>query len=160
VLFRSIIVPLTYPREPLVNTIADRESVSLRELQTWEQSPTNAWRLHEAGVRSLVVERRRPGDEYGIVVVSDIANKVIARNRSPDRVNVYEIMSKPVLTVNADMEVKYAIRLLSRFGLSRGVVIDNNKAVGFVTLMDMVMRFYGLEPAHATASDKVSKKKQ
>jgi len=117
-------------------------------------------RMHEAGVRSLVVERRRPGDEYGIVVVSDIANKVIARNRSPDRVNVYEIMSKPVLTVNADMEVKYAIRLLSRFGLSRGVVIDNNKAVGFVTLMDMVMRFYGLEPAHATASDKVSKKKQ
>lgn len=98
--------------------------------------------MRTAGVRSLVVQRRREGDEYGIVVVSDIANKVIAKNRSPDRVNVYEIMSKPVLTVNADMEIKYAIRLLARFGLSRGVVIDNNEAVGFVTLSDMVLRYY------------------
>lgn len=102
-------------------------------------------RMRENQVRSLVIQRRRPGDEYGIVVVSDIANKVIARNRSPDRVNVYEIMSKPVLTVNADMEIKYAIRLLGRFGLSRGVVIDRNEAVGFVTLTDMVFRFYDHE---------------
>ena len=98
--------------------------------------------MRENNVYSLVVERRRPGDEYGMVVVSDIANKVIADNRSPDRVNVYEIMSKPVLTVNADMEIKYAIRLLGRFGLSRGVVVDGNEAVGFVTLTDMVFRFY------------------
>ena len=98
--------------------------------------------MRENDVHSLVVERRRPGDEYGMVVVSDIANKVVADNRSPDRVNVYEIMSKPVLTVNADMEIKYAIRLLGRFGLSRGVVVDGNEAVGFVTLTDMVFRYY------------------
>ena len=102
-------------------------------------------RMRENQVRSLVIQRRRPGDEHGIVVVSDIANKVIAQNRSPDRVSVYEIMSKPVLTVNADMEIKYAIRLLGRFGLSRGVVVDRNEAVGFVTLMDMVFRFYDHE---------------
>ena len=99
-------------------------------------------RMRENEVRSLVVQRRRPGDEYGIVVLSDIANKVIARNRSPDRVNVYEVMSKPVLTVNADMEIKYAVRLLGRFGLSRGVVLDGNEAVGFVTLTDMVFHYY------------------
>ena len=101
--------------------------------------------MRENNVYSLVVERRRPGDEYGMVVVSDIANKVIAHNRSPDRVNIYEIMSKPVLTVSADMEIKYAIRLLGRFGLSRGVVVDGNEAVGFVTLTDMVFRFYEQE---------------
>ena len=99
-------------------------------------------RMRENQVRSLVVERRRPGDEYGIIVDTDIANKVIARNRSPDRVNVYEIMSKPVLTVHVDMEIKYAIRLLGRFGLSRGVVVDGNEAVGFVTMTDMVLRYY------------------
>ena len=101
--------------------------------------------MRENNVYSLVVERRRPGDEYGMVVVSDIANKVIAHNRSPDRVNIYEIMSKPVLTMSADMEIKYAIRLLGRFGLSRGVVVDGNEAVGFVTLTDMVFRFYEQE---------------
>ena len=102
-------------------------------------------RMREEKVHSLVVRRRRPGDEYGLVVVSDIANKVIAHNRSPDRVNVYEIMSKPVLGVSADMEIKYAIRLLGRFGLSRGVVVDGNEAVGFVTLTDMVFRYYEQE---------------
>ncbi len=99
-------------------------------------------RMREKGVHSLVVKRRRPGDEYGLVVVSDIANKVIAENRSPDRVNVYEIMSKPVVTVSADMEIKYAIRLLGRFGLSRCVVVDGNEAVGFITLTDLVFRYY------------------
>ena len=108
--------------------------------------------MRENNVYSLVVERRRPGDEYGMVVVSDIANKVIVNNRSPDRVNVYEIMSKPVLTVSADMEIKYAIRLLGRFGLSRGVVVDGNEAVGFVTLTDMVFRFYEQEARRQEAS--------
>ena len=108
--------------------------------------------MRENDVYSLVVERRRPGDEYGMVVVSDIANKVIAHNRSPDRVNVYEIMSKPVLTMSADMEIKYAIRLLGRFGLSRGVVVDGNEAVGFVTLTDMVFRFYEQEARRREAS--------
>ncbi len=108
--------------------------------------------MRENNVYSLVVERRRPGDEYGMVVVSDIANKVIADSRSPDRVNVYEIMSKPVLTVSADMEIKYAIRLLGRFGLSRGVVVDGNEAVGFVTLTDMVFRFYEQEARRREAS--------
>ena len=108
--------------------------------------------MRENNVYSLVVDRRRPGDEYGMVVVSDIANKVIAHNRSPDRVNVYEIMSKPVLTVNADMEIKYAIRLLGRFGLSRGVVVDGNEAVGFVTLTDMVFRFYEQQARRREAS--------
>ena len=109
--------------------------------------------MRENDVYSLVVERRRPGDEYGMVVVSDIANKVIAHNRSPDRVNIYEIMSKPVLTVSADMEIKYAIRLLGRFGLSRGVVVDGNEAVGFVTLTDMVFRFYEQEARRREAGN-------
>ena len=109
--------------------------------------------MRENDVYSLVVARRRPGDEYGMVVVSDIANKVIAHNRSPDRVNIYEIMSKPVLTVSADMEIKYAIRLLGRFGLSRGVVVDGNEAVGFVTLTDMVFRFYEQEARRREAGN-------
>ena len=50
-------------------------------------------------------------------------------------------MSKPVLTVDASMEIKYGIRLLANFGLSRSLVVDHNEAVGFVTLRDMVFRY-------------------
>ncbi len=133
---------MTQPRQNLVRDVMTQLPVPIEGMATVREALI---RMREAQVRSLVVQRRRPGDEYGIVVVSDIANKVIALNRAPDRVNVYEIMSKPVLTVNALMEIKYAIRLLGRFGLSRSVVIDQNEAVGFVTLMDMVFRFYDLD---------------
>ncbi|MFP6689915.1 MAG: CBS domain-containing protein [Alphaproteobacteria bacterium] len=129
--------------------MSERKHIQVREVMTQMPVPVDGLatvrealnRMREANVRSVVVERRRPGDEYGIVVVSDIANKVIARNRSLDRTNVYEIMSKPVLTVDAAMEIKYAIRLLSKFGLSRSLVVDQNEAVGFVTLRDMVFRY-------------------
>ena len=46
------------------------------------------------GVEALAVNRRDETDEVGLVLVSDVAREVVARNRSPDRVNVYEIMSK------------------------------------------------------------------
>ena len=97
--------------------------------------------LHQHAVSSLIIDRRHAGDEFGIVVVEDIALKVIGEDRSPERTNVYEIMSKPVVTVDADMDIKYAIRLLGRFRLSRALVTDKGEAVGLVSMRDMVLRF-------------------
>lgn len=99
-------------------------------------------------IGALVIDRRHDGDEYGIIVLSDIATKVIAENRAPERTNVYEIMSKPVVTVNADMDIKYAIKLLSRFDLARALVTDDGNLVGLVTIREMVFRYI---PEDATA---------
>ena len=91
-------------------------------------------------VSSLVVPRRDDDDEFGLILVSDIAHRVIAENRSPDRVNVYEVMSKPVLTLASEMQVRYAVRLLVRFGVSRAVVVDHDRnPVGIATLRDLVL---------------------
>ncbi len=96
-------------------------------------------------VSSLAVERRDENDEFGLLVIVDIAREVISVNRSTERVNVYEIMSKPVVTLPADMSIKYAVRLLVRFELSRALVIDDErKPVGIVTLRDMVL-CYGVD---------------
>lgn len=97
--------------------------------------------MREAGVSSLAVERRDHSDEFGLLSVSDIATKVIAEDRATDRVLVYEVMSKPVLTVPLDMNIKYAVRLLVKFRVSRALVVDEHRApVGIVTLRDMVLR--------------------
>jgi CBS domain-containing protein len=101
--------------------------------------------MRRDGVSSLVIDRRHEGDEYGLVVVTDIAAKVVGADRSPERTNVYEIMSKPVLTVDADMDIKYAVRLIARFGLSRALVTENGGLVGIVTMRDMVMRYFAAE---------------
>ena len=96
--------------------------------------------MREHRVSSLVVDRHDPDDEPGLITVSDIALRVIAENHAPERVNVYEIMSKPVLTVPADMQARYAVHLLVRFGISRAVVVDHHRnPVGIVTLRDLVL---------------------
>ncbi len=91
-------------------------------------------------VSSLVVPRRDDDDEFGLILVSDIAGRVIAENRSPERVNVYEAMSKPLLTLASEMQARYAVRLLVRFGVSRAVVVDHDRnPVGIATLRDLVL---------------------
>ena len=95
--------------------------------------------MKQNNVNSLVVNRRDDTDEVGVVQVSDIARQVIARDRAPERVNVYEIMSKPVLTLPPDMLARYAVRLLVRFELSRAIVVDQDRnPIGIVTLGDLV----------------------
>jgi CBS domain-containing protein len=97
--------------------------------------------MREHNVRSLVIDRRHDGDEYGMVTVHDVAEKVIGQDRPLDRMNVYEIMTKPVLTVDADMDIRYAIRILARFQLSRALVTEKGSMVGIVTLRDMTFRY-------------------
>ncbi|MAF95687.1 MAG: hypothetical protein CMM60_08045 [Rhodospirillaceae bacterium] len=97
--------------------------------------------MREKRTSSIVVERRDDGDEFGMIAVADIAGEVLAKDLSPDRVNVYEVMSKPVLALPAEMVVAYAVRMLFRFGLTRALVVDHKRnPVGIVTLRDMVLR--------------------
>lgn len=89
---------------------------------------------------ALIVNKRSINDEYGIVMLADIAKKVLAQNRSPARVNIYEIMSKPVLGVSPRMDIRYCARLFDRFGLSLAPVIDEGSIVGVVGYNDMVIQ--------------------
>ena len=97
--------------------------------------------MKEKNYGALIVDKRDESDEYGFVTVQDIARKVIEHNHAPERVNIYEIMSKPVLSVHADMNIRYAIRLLDQVNHTRALVIDDGKAVGIVTMYDMVMHY-------------------
>nr|WP_241084870.1 CBS domain-containing protein [Candidatus Vondammii sp. HM_W22] len=90
--------------------------------------------------KSLVVNKRNEHDEYGIVMISDIARKVLAKDRPPGRVNIYEIMTKPVISVDPDMDIRYCARLFTRFDLSRALVIHDGEILGIVSLTDMVMK--------------------
>jgi CBS domain-containing protein len=90
--------------------------------------------------KTLIVDKRHKDDEYGIVLLPDIARQVLARDKSPDRVNIYEIMSKPVVSVDPDMDIRYCARLFDKFGLSRAPVVDNGRVIGIVSYTDMVWR--------------------
>lgn len=90
--------------------------------------------------KCLIVDKRHEDDEYGIVLISDIAKHVLARDRAPDRVNVYEVMSKPVIGIDPEMDIRYCARLFEKFGLSRAPVIEAGNLQGIVSFTDMVLR--------------------
>jgi predicted transcriptional regulator len=89
--------------------------------------------------KCLIVNKRHADDEYGMLLLSDIARKVIGPNRSPQRVNVYEVMAKPVITVDPEMNIRYCARLFDRFELSRAPVLEQGRVVGIVSFTDMVL---------------------
>jgi CBS domain-containing protein len=90
--------------------------------------------------KCLIVDKRDQNDEYGMLLISDIARHVLAKDRAADRVNVYEVMAKPVVWVDPSMDIRYAARLFDRLGFSRAPVLEDGKVVGIVSFTDMVIR--------------------
>ncbi|MET0012859.1 MAG: CBS domain-containing protein [Sedimenticola sp.] len=87
----------------------------------------------------LVVDRRHEDDEYGLLLVSDIARKVLAKDRSCKRVNVYEVMAKPAVYVDPEMDIRYCSRLFARFDLVRALVVEDNKVLGTISPNSLVL---------------------
>ncbi len=100
--------------------------------------------MKKVGATSLIVKRRDEKDEIGLLLFSDIAREVIAKDRAPERVNVYEIMAKPVLTVRPDMEIRYCARMFENFGISHAPVVENDEIVGMVSFYQLVL--HGIMP--------------
>jgi CBS domain-containing protein len=87
----------------------------------------------------LIVNKRHVDDEYGLITSGDIARHVLAKDRAPDRVNVYEIMNKPVISVHPDMDIRYCSRLFADYNLVRAPVIDNRTVIGIVSPNSLVL---------------------
>ena len=87
----------------------------------------------------LLVNKRHDQDEYGLITSADIARHVLAKDKSPSRVNVYEIMSCPVIQVHPDMDIRLCSRLFSSYDLVRAPVVENNTVVGMVSPNALVL---------------------
>ena len=96
--------------------------------------------MKHADNKAIVIRKRHPDDEYGLLLISDIGRQVLARDRSPERVNVYEIMSKPVITLDPNMDIRYCARLFESFRLSRAPIVENGEVIGLVSFTDLVLR--------------------
>lgn len=101
---------------------------------------------HEAAVKMraenvpcLLVEKRHKDDVWGILVVQDFIEGVILKDRSPAEVNVYEIMTKPIITVPANMDIRYVIRLIYRAGIRRAPVEEGGELIGMVSLSSLIL---------------------
>ncbi|HFD92739.1 MAG TPA: CBS domain-containing protein [Gammaproteobacteria bacterium] len=126
----------------------DREVIRVRDVMKTEFDIVDGMATIEDALctmkhvetKTLIVRKRHEDDEFGMLLISDIARHVLARNRAPERVNVYEIMTKPVLTVAPEMNVRYCARLFTQFNLSRAPVVENGEIIGIISLTDIALR--------------------
>ncbi|WP_260293298.1 CBS domain-containing protein [Sedimenticola hydrogenitrophicus] len=125
-----------------------REIIRVRDVMKANVDTVDGMDTVEAALRKmdhvetkvLVVNKRDENDAYGIVMFSDIARKVLAKDRPPSRVNIYEVMTKPVISVEPDMDIRYCARLFDRLHLSRAPVISQGEVLGVVSFSDMVVK--------------------
>jgi CBS domain-containing protein len=87
----------------------------------------------------LVVNKKHDHDEYGLIPVSDIARQVLARDKAPSRMNVYEVMTKPAVCVDPEMDIRYCSRLMSSLNLTRVLVVKDNTLLGTVSPRALVL---------------------
>ena len=87
----------------------------------------------------LVVNKRHVDDEYGLVTAGDIARHVLAKDKAPGRVNVYEIMVKPVICVHPDMDIRYCSRLFAHYDLVRAPVLNGREVIGTISPNALVL---------------------
>lgn len=96
--------------------------------------------MRKEKVTSLVVEKRTPDDAWGLVVAHDMVAGVVIAGKRPQNVHVYEIMTKPIITVPADMDIRYVAKLMNQTGIRRTPVEEGGKLIGIVTQSDLIMK--------------------
>lgn len=90
-------------------------------------------------VSCLLVQKRHDDDAWGIVVTQDFIRGVIIAGRPSNEVNVYEIMTKPIITIPADMDIRYVVRLIYRAGIRRAPVADGEEIIGMISLSSLIL---------------------
>ena len=95
--------------------------------------------MRKEKVEALIVKKRHPQDAYGIVVVQDFIRGVIIPDKSSEEVNVFEIMSKPAISVPANMDIRYVANLLIKVGLWMAPVEEDGEYIGMISLSDLIL---------------------
>ncbi|NNL06373.1 MAG: CBS domain-containing protein [Gammaproteobacteria bacterium] len=124
-----------------------KKRISVRDVMKSEYSTINGnatiaealKEMKRVDTAVLIVEKRSEDDEYGLLLVSDIARKVLAKDRASSRVNVYEVMSKPAVCVEPDMDIRYCSRLMSTFNLMRVLVVEDDTLLGTINPRALVL---------------------
>jgi len=110
--------------------------ISIDGMATAKEAAAN---MRAEKVSSLLVKKRHADDAWGILVVQDFIKGVIIPGRSSEEVHVYEVMTKPIITVPADMDIRYVARLIYRAGIRRASVEEGGELIGMISLSALIL---------------------
>jgi signal-transduction protein with cAMP-binding, CBS, and nucleotidyltransferase domain len=88
--------------------------------------------MKEKNVQALLIQKRNSADANGIITVNDIIKGVIIQGKTMDEVSVYEIMTKPVFSISAHLNVKYVPRLMHNYNVKIAPIEENGEYIGII----------------------------
>ena len=96
-------------------------------------------RMNEHGISSLIVDRQRATDTFGIVSLRDVCYKVVSVGLDVNEVKVHEIMTKPLIFIDPTLSLKHVARLFANHRISRAPVVENSEIIGMVSIKDVMV---------------------
>lgn len=94
--------------------------------------------MRKHSVRSIVVEKTQENGAYGLVTFKNILQSIVAEDGDIDLLNVYDIVAIPAISVSANLNIKYASKMMVTSSIKRLLVIDNNEIHGILTMSDII----------------------
>ena len=94
--------------------------------------------MKKHSVRSIIVDKHQEHGAYGLVTFKNILQSIVAEDGDIDLLNVYDIANTPAFSVSAQLDVKYAAKLMVNSSIKRLLVIDNNELKGILTMTDII----------------------
>ncbi|MGY6520528.1 MAG: CBS domain-containing protein [Mongoliitalea sp.] len=94
--------------------------------------------LKKNQIEVLIISKRNEQDAFGILTSKDVVTKVLMKELDLKETNVYEIMSKPVISISSTMNVRYIPRFFKRAGIQTAPVEENGKLIGLVNYQSLL----------------------
>jgi len=95
---------------------------------------------HGRGAIIVVDSGKHP---IGIITERDIVRRVVSAGRDPNKVTASDIMSKPVISVDPEMNIHNAALTMTKYKIRRLPVVRDTILHGIVTAGDMAKMLYG-----------------
>jgi predicted transcriptional regulator len=121
-LLRSVSIALT------VREVMERNVAAIGSHQPVLQAIE---KMIQEGVWSLLVETQ--GLPVGVITDRDILRRCAAMGHYPDKLKVEEIMSSPIITIEANVGAGEALKTMIDKNVKRLYVVEGGKVIGRVT---------------------------
>jgi signal-transduction protein with cAMP-binding, CBS, and nucleotidyltransferase domain len=93
----------------------------------------------QRGAIVIVDDKGRP---VGIITERDVVRKVVAQGRDPNRIAAEEIMSKPLVSIDPEVNIYDAALVMTKYKIRRLPIVRDNVLHGIVTATDLARRLY------------------
>ena len=121
----------------MADSVRDVMSEDLKSVEPGTSVADAAKQMKESDIGAILVI---DDDELrGLLTDRDIVVKVVAEGRDPDDVEVGDLVSDELETLEPDASLDDALRAMSEHKVRRLPVVEDGKPVGIVTLGDVAV---------------------